>query len=39
MPATYSFKRQLSTLAAAPMPVDFGYRFPNGFGRGEGQRY
>jgi hypothetical protein len=38
MPATYSFKRQLSTLGGSADAGDFGYRF-KWFGEGEGQRY
>lgn len=38
MPATYSFKRQLSTLGGSADAGDFGYRF-KWFGEGEGQRF
>ncbi|WP_417622916.1 FecR family protein [Parasphingorhabdus sp.] len=38
MPATYSFKRQLSTLAGSADAGDFGYRF-KWFGEGEGERF
>ncbi|WP_339823232.1 FecR domain-containing protein [uncultured Parasphingorhabdus sp.] len=38
MPATYSFKRQLSTLGGSADAGDFGYRF-KWFGAGEGQRF
>lgn len=38
MPATYSFKRQLSTLGGSADAGDFGYRF-KWFGEGEGKRY
>ncbi len=38
MPATYSFKRQLSTLGGSADSGDFGYRF-KWFGEGEGQRF
>ncbi|MFT5329111.1 MAG: hypothetical protein ACI9TB_001686 [Parasphingorhabdus sp.] len=38
MPATYTFKRQLSTLGGSADAGDFGYRF-KWFGEGEGQRY
>ena len=38
MPATYSFKRQLSTLGGSADSGDFGYRF-KWFGEGEGNRY
>lgn len=38
MPATYSFKRQLSTLGGSADAGDFGYRF-KWFGEGEGKRF
>ena len=38
MPATYSFKRQLSTVGGSADAGDFGYRF-KWFGEGEGQRF
>ncbi|NRD90701.1 peptigoglycan-binding protein LysM [Sphingopyxis sp. BSNA05] len=38
MPATYSFKRQLSTLGGSADAGDFGYRF-KWFGEGEGERF
>ncbi len=38
MPATYSFKRQLSTLGGSADAGDFGYRF-KWFGKGEGERF
>ncbi|MEO9599693.1 FecR domain-containing protein [Parasphingorhabdus sp.] len=38
MPATYSFKRQLSTLGGSADAGDFGYRF-KWFGEGDGQRF
>lgn len=38
MPATYAFKRQLSSLGGSAEAGDFGYRF-KWFGEGEGQRF
>ncbi|NCN84433.1 MAG: hypothetical protein GW808_09735 [Sphingomonadales bacterium] len=38
MPATYAFKRQLSTVGGSAEAGDFGYRF-KWFGEGEGKRF